>query len=123
MRTETVNDWTPETKTLLEYLLAAGFEIRSGDNGEEQFKFDPSKLGEFIDNLTACDESRLYIAKGGEKFGLYLVYGNSPGELVCDYAWSAKHENSPVHMELERLFQIQSDRWSGCKQPTKQVTY
>jgi hypothetical protein len=80
-----INDWKPETKSLIERLVAAGCRIVSGDNGEEKFYFAEGQVDSFIDNLIACDEARLYVEVNGKNRGLFLVLGNSPGEIVCDY--------------------------------------
>ena len=82
---EVINDWYPETKSPLDRLVAAGCEIVSGDNGEEKFKFD-GDFDKFIAELTACDESYVYLkTPSGKVRWIYLVYGNSPGELPSDY--------------------------------------
>ncbi len=36
--------------------------------------------------LGECDEEHLFIGKDGKEIGyIFLVYGNSPGELISDY--------------------------------------
>ena len=36
--------------------------------------------------LTCADDSRIRVTLGKDHAYLYLVLGNSPGELVCDYS-------------------------------------
>lgn len=114
----TINDWTPETRSLLKSLIAAGFSIVEGDNGEEKFQFDGTgNMQAFIDNLTACDESHLYVTdpEGGRRW-MYLVYGNGPGELVSDYSLPKQGTDY-----LEAVTNAHSEKWESRKQPTKEV--
>jgi len=116
-----INNWRPEVASLLRTLEKAGFALLSGHNGEEGFKYD-GKRSAFISNLIACDESRLYVAysKGGEtkKRWLFLVLGNSPGELVCDYSISSYDAPNDGDRALEAVTTAHSDAWEGRKQPT-----
>lgn len=107
-----INDWYPETKSLLDRLTAAGVTLVGGDNGEERFKFD-GDLDKFIGNLTACDESRLFVRVGSRKRWLFLVYGNCPGELVNDYLID-ESDNT-----LDKVTDAHYEEWSGKPQPTK----
>lgn len=114
------NNWTPETASLIATLKRHGFEIVRGDNGEDEFKCGAGRDGmkTFIANLTACDEARLYVkGPGSAKLRwLYLVFGNSPGELVSDM-------NIPSDVDfstdpLDKVTNEHYDRWDGRKQPT-----
>lgn len=112
------NDFKPETRSLIRALVAAGFTIESVDNGEpdtdmgEPFPFEGHTLAEFIDEACACDECRLYVKNpSGKPLGLYLVFGNSPGELVCDY------HCDPL---LDTVTCAESEKWEGRKQPTRE---
>lgn len=110
-----INDWEPETRSLLESLVNAGFTLSHGDNGEDRFKFD-GDMPRFIENLTACDESHLYIKTPlGKELWLYLVYGNEPGVLVSDY--SVCGAASDV---LDVVTEQHYEKWCGRKQPTKE---
>jgi hypothetical protein len=118
-----INDFTPETLSLINRLVAAGFVIHSGSNGEERFNFDGDTT-KFLDNLLACDEGWLYVVAPGTPFtpsnkgtgnliqrrhSLYLVLGNSPGELVCD------HSEHPLLDEVTRAHYAE---WDGKPQLT-----
>lgn len=106
-----INDWAPETNDLIDALLAGGYTPTKGHNGEEGFKFDPANRAAFVDNLTACDESRLYVAcPDGKTRWLYLVLGNCPGEMVSDYLCDDG---------LDAITSAHYDKWSDRKQPTK----
>jgi hypothetical protein len=75
-----INDWTPETRSLLKTLQAHGLTIVKVDNGEDETTFAGASLADFIAEATACDEARLYVkTPSGETRSLYLVFGNSPG--------------------------------------------
>lgn len=116
----TINDWRPEVRSLLNTLRKHGFIILGGHNGEEGFKRDGRTLADFIDNLIACDEAHLRL--GHTKTGpaqrvtsLYLVLGNSPGEIVSDYGIPADVE---VALLLDKATLEHGDRWENRKQPT-----
>lgn len=115
MNTRIINNWEPETKALLTALREAGCEITSCDNGEYRTKFVDGQSADFIVHLTACDEARLYVkTPDGKKQWLYLVLGNSPGELVCDYT---------CHPVLDAVTEAHYTSWSGRTQPTKTINY
>ena len=106
----TINDWKPESISLLETLQKHGVTILSVDNGESKTKFDADDLDNFIDEMTACDEAYLTVSTSdGAKRVLYLVYGNDPGELVCDYS---------VSPELDDATARHYENWEGKPQPT-----
>lgn len=109
--TRTINDWVPETKSLLQTLQKHGLKILSVDNGENQTSFLAVPLDEFINETIACDEAWLKVeTPDGKKKTLYLVYGNSPGELVSDYT---------ISPEIDAATSEHYDSWEGRKQPTK----
>lgn len=122
-QTDVINDWYPETRSLLERLENAGFELISADNGEDGRKYNGpgDDMVLFIDTLTACDEAWLRVRKDCHDFRLYLVYGNSPGELVADYSYPA---NKP---EVEKLiYEVTSahyEEWVDKPQPKANRTY
>lgn len=109
--TTTINDWTPETRSLLDSLTKAGFTLYKGDNGEETFLYDGDRT-KFIQNLTACDEARLYVRLGARHLWIYLVFGNEPGTLASDYVCCP---------ELDAVLDTHYNTWEGRKQPTKQI--
>lgn len=107
---EIINDWEPETRNLLALLLENNVTLLSGDNGEETFEYR-GDLATFIDGLTACDESRVYVKlPDGKRGWLYLVFGNEPGVLVSDYS---------VHPVLDTVTDAHYELWDGRTQPTK----
>lgn len=107
-----INNWTPETASLIATLKRHGFEIVRGSNGEERFTLQPGRDGmkKFIENLIACDEARMWVKdpQDGKERCLFLVLGNSPGELVCDYSVSDR---------LDKATEEHYDRWESRKQP------
>lgn len=105
-----IKDWIPETTDLLNALLAAGFAILSGEH-EYAFKF--RDVAQMAARLTECDESRLWVRKGGGVYGLLLVYGNSPGELVADYSL-------PRGVDLlEPVIEAHYNKWIELDQPIR----
>jgi hypothetical protein len=107
--TKTINDWKPETKSLIETLQNHGLTIVSVDNGENETVFSEVTLDTFVEDTMACDEANLYVlAPDGKRKRLYLVYGNSPGELVCDYT---------VCNEIDAATNEHFKKWNGVTQP------
>lgn len=116
---EMINNWTPETASLIATLKRHGFTIVKGHNGEEGFKLEEGRDGmkKFIANLIACDEAHLYVkGPGSDKLRwLYLVLGNSPGEIVSDF--SIPSEVNMNDDALDRATSEHYNRWEGRKQP------
>ncbi len=107
-----INDWAPEVRSLLTSLVKAGFKLVSGDNGEDDFKFTGNRA-DFVNNLIACDEASLYVVSpDGKRSWLYLVLGNSPGDLVSDYTYT---EGGP----LDTVVMAHADKWENRPQPMK----
>jgi len=79
-------DYDKETRDLIGLLTSAGFVPLTVDNGETVTKWNPEDQEAFAAEAAACDESVIRCTDpNGRKVALYLVYGNGPGELVCDY--------------------------------------
>ncbi len=117
MNERIINDWVPEVSSLLRTLEKHGFTLLRGNNGEDDFKYSADKRAEFIENLIACDEASLRVEKDGHGFGLFLVLGNDPGELVSDY--SAKTDE--LLALLDAPTREHSERWEGRAQPKKTI--
>jgi hypothetical protein len=102
-----LNDFEPEVRSLLHTLKAHGFTLRKVDNGEAVTLADDPQ---FVSEIIACDEAHLYVtAPDGKRATLFLVLGNSPGEVVCDYT------ATPA---LDAAVDEHYKRWDGRKQPT-----
>lgn len=114
------NNWTPEVSSLIATLKRHGFEIVKGHNGEEGFDLEPGRAGmkKFIANLIACDEAHLYVKDPirGVTRWIFLVLGNSPGELVSDYA--CLRDLADEDDALGKATSEHYNRWEGRKQPT-----
>lgn len=107
---EIINDWYPETKDLLDNLIKAGCKIIKGDNGEDEFKFT-GDIDKFIKELTATDESHVYLlTPSGKVRWIYLVLGNSPGEIASDYI---------VDNTFDKVIKAHYDKWELIGQPKK----
>jgi len=82
----TTDYYNTETRILLHRLITAGFTPLSIDNGEAVTKWNAADWTPFVEEAMACEESTLRcVDQDGRKVALFLVYGNGPGELVCDY--------------------------------------
>lgn len=127
-----LNDWNPETTSLLSTLRARGFVIIGGHNGEDAVAKPESFAGlggekAFLDELLACDECILHVRRNAKKespknpgkmvyrtYSLYLVLGNSPGELVSDYGIPADIDDANA---LELATTEHSNLWEDKAQP------
>lgn len=111
MTQQRINDWEPETRSLLETLQKHGlalFEARNGEDAPLRFK---DNMDKFVQCLTACDEAELYVRRpDGKVLWLSLIYGNEPGVLVSDYQ---------VDDALDAATQEHYDAWCDREQPTK----
>lgn len=114
--TKMINDWAPETESLIETLQKHGLTIVSVDNGDsEPTNFGDVLLDRFIEETMACDEANLYVnTPDGKRKVLYLVYGNSPGELICDYT---------VCPEIDAASKEHFDNWESKPQPKRVSPY
>lgn len=110
-----INDWKPETLSLLNRLTAAGCLLVDGNNGEDRFKFD-GNLDTFIENLLACDEAtvRVKVAGRDHPLTIWLVLGNEPGVIASDYV---------CHEILDKVTEAHYEEWSGKPQPKKTANY
>lgn len=107
-------DWKPEVRSLIKTLEKHEVEILAIDNGEEVTEKKKVKTTQFIDECVACDEAWLVVQTKAGKKTLYLVFGNSPGELVCDYS---------VDPQLDVATDEHYNKWESRKQPTKTEEY
>jgi hypothetical protein len=76
-----------EVKSLLKSVENAGFTIIGANDGEGEINRADFTKNQFVEEIMATDECtiRLQLQQGGPIQTLYLVYGNEPGELVCDH--------------------------------------
>lgn len=117
MKTEntvrTINNWEPEVRSLIYTLIRNGFTPVSVDNGETETRYTEDAVNEFISEAIACDEATLIcLSPERKRVGLYLVLGNAPGELVCDYT---------CHPGLDKVSEEHGKMWFGRPQPTIEV--
>jgi hypothetical protein len=127
---KTVNTFHPETRSLFQTLRDNGFTITGGNNGEENFpRGEFSTETAFLNELLACDEASLFVKRQGlreskktpgkmipAQYWLFLVLGNSPGELVCDYGIPSHTEDAAA---LDKATNEHARKWEGRKQPTE----
>ena len=111
--TKRINDWKPEVSSLIQTLQKHGFTVESVDNGETRVNLAKVGEAEFLSEAVACDEATLLcVAPNGKRVGLYLVFGNDPGELVCDYT---------CNPDLDKVNKEHGELWFGRPQPTIEV--
>lgn len=118
---ETINNWKPEVRSLLKTLVAHGCEIISSNNGEDRMQFK-GRMADFIDHLIACDEAHLTVkAPDGKNRTLFLVLGNSPGELVSDYTMPA--DSKFGEDVIDKVTEAHGAAWEGRAQPKLRGAY
>jgi hypothetical protein len=101
---------------LLKTLEKHGCTVIAGSDGCERFTRSKMTLAQFVENVLGCDEGYLYVNtpefhhfRKGRAASMYLVYGNSPGEIVCDYTdCESLNKATAEHYE----------KWDGTKQRT-----
>lgn len=98
-------DYELETRSLMETLTQHNFKAIWCSNGESKVRFCDVAYEEFLAHLHACDDATLVVTNGdGRLLSIYLVYGNSYGELPADYS---------KHPALEKAIEEHSDKWDG----------
>lgn len=107
------NNWTPEVTSLCQRMLDAGMTLTKAGNGKDSYKWT-GVMDEFVQYLCACDEAYIYYTHGGKKHSVYLVLGNCPGELVCDYT---------INPLMDAVCDQHANEWEGKPQPKKTVRY
>jgi hypothetical protein len=117
MENKIINDFRPETASLLNRILAAGWKIISTDDGsDEDSTIQFSTVEVAVEHLTSVDDSYVRIeppnGKRCKRYTLALIYGNSPGELVSDYSFPHSGD------EFEPILKLHETEWEGKKQPT-----
>jgi hypothetical protein len=120
---KTHNDYEPETTSLLNRLIAAGFTIDRGGNGgepDEDFKFTGG-LKAFVEELTASDEGHLYLKSPGtgKEIWIHLVFGNEPGVLPANH--TIPMNNDAANQLLDEVRDAHYAEWADKKQPAKEV--
>lgn len=103
--------WKPVALHLCLLLQQQGFTLDGFDNGEEEAL--TNDIDKLVENLTACDEARLYVSRpyaegGTKKLWIYLVFGNEPHETVADFA---------VDEKLEAALEVFEEFWSRRRTP------
>jgi hypothetical protein len=104
-----MNDYRPEVRSLLKSLKQAGFTPLSVNNGEETVRYSAVSKTEFLEEVVAADEATLRLQHNNRKVGIFLVLGNEPGVIACDYT-----DYDP----LEEVIDAHYDKWENRKQPT-----
>jgi hypothetical protein len=77
------NRWEVIALSLLRHLASAGFAPVSTDNGDGEVATPTPEA--MAAEATACDDAHCYLVKDGRCVWLWLVLGNSPSELACDF--------------------------------------
>lgn len=104
MTTESRLDWRPVTRSLLWHLAKARLHPLAVNDGMGWLMLDPypdeaERIEAAIEAINGLDECRLACQWGGSSPSIdgrlprctfFLVYGNSPEELVADYSWSQR---------------------------------
>jgi len=108
LKTTTIIDWVRPVQDLLRRIQAAGFDLLRVDNGgdEDENVFHKNREASrklALEEITATDESRLWISrKGGRELVVLIVLGNAYHELPAD--WS-------VNPDLDKVLEEFSEHW------------
>lgn len=108
-------DYNPETQAVLRALVDAGCTKIRQDNGEYQSALDTVGEEKFIEDATACDECNFsFLTPDNKRAWIYLVFGNCPGEVICDYG---------VHPVIDKIADEHYATWNGKEQPIKEICF
>ncbi|QGT54491.1 hypothetical protein b3_0249 [Synechococcus phage B3] len=104
-------DYRPETRSLFKRLKEHDFSLSAVNNGEEWVKLSDVGDREFLEETVAADDAVVTVRyTDGKRYKLYLVFGNCPGELVCDCS-----SFDPLSVVVDQ----HADKWENRKQPTR----
>ena len=82
------NDWEPVVRSLIRLLSKNGYLTVAASNGEETI--ESTKTKELAEWVCQCDEGGLRVENSknkSEEYHLFIVLGNSPSEIICDYSY------------------------------------
>lgn len=135
MTTESHLDWRPVTRSLLQHLAKERIHPLAVNDGMGWITLDlypdeSERIEAAIEAIDGLDECRLACQWGGSsspaseqlpRCTFFLVYGNSPEELVADYSWS---QRTPIleAVIVEALSAFEED-WLGkvCPVSSREV--
>lgn len=107
---ETIRDYRPEVTSLLNRILAAGWTIVSTDDNGDIQPFTTVEAA--TDHITSVDEGYINLRRpDGKYIWVFIVFGNSPGELICDYS-------TPAGETFDSISRAHCEEWEGKDQPT-----
>ena len=113
-------DWSKPVSSLLHKLQQKGFKmvnVYDGEGYEYLIGNNLSQRKSATSVIVSVDESRLTVEKNNLRGRLYIILGNEPSELVCDWG-SASGE---IMEELETVVNAHSEQWEGKKCPMVNV--
>lgn len=111
-------NWKPVVESLIINIQSAGFTLHSVNDGEERFA-QPS-LNFAVDTVTSVDESWItFTDSNGERRGVFIVLGNEPCEIVCDYTYPKNtSQDDPIQIKWEKVMDEFTEFWDGKSCPT-----
>lgn len=100
--------WAFVVRDLFLFLERSGFPVLAVDNGEGS-ESCANDIALAISQAVACDEAHFYCStpNGEKRLWGFLVLGNHPSELVCDYA----SRQSVDGREFDSTLSAWSDSW------------
>ena len=116
METKT-HPYYKEVMSLFTRLGRAGFRFEYVNDGEDKHHLDTTLervdgVGLLVDAVLSVDMSMLRVENpAGGKNTLFLVLGNNPGELVCDYTYSPDFEGNQA--TIDSIVDAHYEEWDG----------
>jgi len=119
---EKIRDYQPEIRSLLRTLRRHGLTPVSIGYADRHLVHDWSNV-KIAHEICAHDDYQLVVqtARGSRAY-LWLVLGNEPGVIVCD--WTIREaEGDPVDLEevLDRVTDEHERRWINREQPLRAI--
>lgn len=106
------NNWKPVIQSFIFSMIKAGFRPSVTDNGDGDVS--TPTIQAMVEEINATDESHAVFTKDGAKYCAFIVLGNSPHELVCDYTY----RESEGAKQFDSAIIAWSESWEGKDCPT-----
>jgi hypothetical protein len=112
-----MNDFRPEVRSLFHTFKKYGFApLYLIDEERDLINYDANNKSDFIDEIVSVDEIHVTFSTDKGNVTVYLVLGNDPGEIVCDYSFH-RNVGNDVRSLVDKLTEEHADRWCGRTQP------
>jgi len=107
-------DYKEECKSFIEFLQSHGWDVTE-TNLDDDINY-PETVDEIVEDMLACDDCNVWFKKENCVVNTYIVLGNGPGELLCDYAFRRVKQ---FPEDLKKEFDDITYQWSLSREEIK----